>query len=172
VHNHGHCRTLPRCSRCLRRDDQNYFREVGSAPTTVFTNGCFDLIHPGHVSLLAQARRCCDRLIVALNTDRSVKRLKGPQRPLQSELARAYVLAALEHVDIVLLFDEDTPLALIEKLQPDLLVKGADYRENEVVGADLVKSWGGQVMLANIVPNQSTTTLVRRREFGSLSEAS
>lgn len=137
-----------------------------------FTNGCFDLIHPGHVSLLAQARRCCDRLIVALNTDRSVKRLKGPQRPLQSELARAYVLAALEHVDIVLLFDEDTPLALIEKLQPDLLVKGADYRENEVVGADLVKSWGGQVMLANIVPNQSTTTLVRRREFGSLSEAS
>jgi D-beta-D-heptose 7-phosphate kinase / D-beta-D-heptose 1-phosphate adenosyltransferase len=137
-----------------------------------FTNGCFDLIHPGHISLLAQARRACNRLIVALNTDRSVKRLKGPQRPLQGELARAYVLAALEHVDLVLLFDEDTPLALIEKLKPDVLVKGADYRESEVVGGDLVKSWGGRVMLANILPNQSTTSLVRRSVFGSLSEAS
>ena len=137
-----------------------------------FTNGCFDLIHPGHISLLAEARRTCNRLIVALNTDRSVKRLKGPQRPLQGELARAYVIGALEQVDLVVLFDEDTPLGLIEKLKPDVLVKGANYRETEVVGSDLVKSWGGRVILANVVPNQSTTSLIQRSLSGALSKAS
>jgi len=136
-----------------------------------FTNGCFDLIHPGHISMLAQARRACDRLIVALNTGRSVKRLKGTARPLQGEQARAYVIAALEHVDLVLLFDEDTPLAVIEKLEPDVLVKGADYMEDEVVGGDLVKSWGGRVVLADHVSNHSTTSLVRRSQSGLLAEA-
>jgi D-beta-D-heptose 7-phosphate kinase/D-beta-D-heptose 1-phosphate adenosyltransferase len=127
-----------------------------------FTNGCFDLIHPGHISLLSEARRSCDRLIVAINTDQSVKRLKGPQRPLQNELARAYVLAAMEDVDLVVMFDDDTPRALIESLKPDVLVKGADYKETEVVGADLVKSWGGRLVLAKLVPEQSTSSLVRR----------
>jgi D-beta-D-heptose 7-phosphate kinase/D-beta-D-heptose 1-phosphate adenosyltransferase len=127
-----------------------------------FTNGCFDLIHPGHISLLKEARRNCDRLIVALNSDRSVHRLKGPCRPLQGEEARAYVLAAMSDVDLVTLFDDDTPCELIAALRPDVLIKGADYTEDQVVGADLVKSWGGRVVLARIVPEQSTTRLVRR----------
>ncbi|MBX9589765.1 MAG: D-glycero-beta-D-manno-heptose-7-phosphate kinase [Hyphomonadaceae bacterium] len=127
-----------------------------------FTNGCFDLIHPGHISLLAQAKRLCDRLIVALNSDQSVRRLKGPDRPLQVEQARAYVMASIEHPDLVVIFEEDTPLALIEALRPDLLVKGADYREDQVVGAELVRSWGGKVALADIVPDHSTTGLVQR----------
>jgi D-beta-D-heptose 7-phosphate kinase / D-beta-D-heptose 1-phosphate adenosyltransferase len=127
-----------------------------------FTNGCFDLIHPGHISLLKQAKSACDRLIVALNSDSSVRRLKGPTRPLQGEDARAYVMAAIEHVDLVTLFDEDTPLDLIAALKPDLLIKGADYMEQQVVGADIVRSWGGRVVLAELVPEQSTTRLVRR----------
>jgi D-beta-D-heptose 7-phosphate kinase / D-beta-D-heptose 1-phosphate adenosyltransferase len=127
-----------------------------------FTNGCFDLIHPGHISLLKQAKGACDRLIVALNSDHSVRRLKGPTRPLQGEDARAYVMAAIEHVDLVTLFDEDTPLELIAALKPDLLVKGEDYTEGQVVGADIVRAWGGRVVLAKLVPEQSTTRLVRR----------
>lgn len=127
-----------------------------------FTNGCFDLIHPGHVSLLAQAARACDRLVVALNSDASVRRLKGPQRPLQVQEARAYVMASIEHVDLVTLFDADTPLALVAALRPDVLIKGSDYQEDEIVGADLVRSWGGRVVRAGLVPEQSTTSLVRR----------
>ena len=100
-----------------------------------FTNGCFDLIHPGHISLLAQAAAHCDHLIVGLNSDASVRRLKGPRRPIQNELSRALVLAALRDVDVVVLFDEDTPEALIRKLRPDVLIKGADYTANQVVGA-------------------------------------
>jgi D-beta-D-heptose 7-phosphate kinase/D-beta-D-heptose 1-phosphate adenosyltransferase len=127
-----------------------------------FTNGCFDLIHPGHISLLKEAKRSCDRLIVALNSDRSVRRLKGPSRPLQGEEARAYVLAAMTDVDLVTLFDADTPRGLIATLRPDVLIKGADYTEDQIVGADLVKSWGGRVVLARIVAEQSTTRLVGR----------
>jgi D-beta-D-heptose 7-phosphate kinase/D-beta-D-heptose 1-phosphate adenosyltransferase len=127
-----------------------------------FTNGCFDLIHPGHISLLKRAKASCDRLIVALNSDNSVRRLKGPSRPLQDQNARAYVMAHIEQVDGVILFDEDTPLELINALKPDVLIKGADYREDQVVGADLVKSWGGRVVLANLLPEQSTTKLARR----------
>jgi D-beta-D-heptose 7-phosphate kinase/D-beta-D-heptose 1-phosphate adenosyltransferase len=127
-----------------------------------FTNGCFDLIHPGHISLLKEAKRSCDRLIVALNSDRSVRRLKGPSRPLQGEEARAYVLAAMTDVDLVTLFDADTPRDLIATLRPDVLIKGADYTEDQVVGAELVKSWGGRIVLAKVVPEQSTTRLVRR----------
>jgi D-beta-D-heptose 7-phosphate kinase/D-beta-D-heptose 1-phosphate adenosyltransferase len=127
-----------------------------------FTNGCFDLVHPGHISLLKEARRTCDRLIVALNSDASVRRLKGPSRPLQGEEARACVLASIAHVDLVTVFDTDTPRELIAALQPDVLIKGADYTEDEVAGADLVKSWGGRVVLARLVPEQSTTRLVRR----------
>jgi len=127
-----------------------------------FTNGCFDLIHPGHISLLAQARSQCDRLVVGLNTDQSVRRLKGLTRPINSEVARAVVLAALESVDAVTMFDEDTPIALITLLRPDVLVKGADYSLANVVGADQVVGWGGRVFLAELTPGQSTSGIVSR----------
>jgi D-beta-D-heptose 7-phosphate kinase/D-beta-D-heptose 1-phosphate adenosyltransferase len=127
-----------------------------------FANGCFDLIHPGHIRLLSEARARCDRLIVALNTDASVKRLKGPTRPLQNETARATVMASLAPVDLVVLFDEDTPMQLIKALRPDVLVKGADYSIDQVVGADLVQSWGGTVLLVELQAGHSTTGTIRR----------
>ncbi len=129
---------------------------------TGFTNGCFDLLHPGHVHLLEQARAACDRLVVGLNSDASVRRLKGPARPVQPEAARAAVLASLASVDLVCIFEEDTPEALLTELRPDVLVKGADYAMDEVVGADLVRRWGGRVMLADLVPGHSTTATVER----------
>jgi D-beta-D-heptose 7-phosphate kinase / D-beta-D-heptose 1-phosphate adenosyltransferase len=127
-----------------------------------FANGCFDLIHPGHVRLLTEARARCDRLIVALNTDASVQRLKGPTRPLQSETARATVMASLAPVDMVVLFAQDTPIELIQALRPDVLVKGADYTIEQVVGADLVQSWGGTVLLVDLEAGHSTTGTIRR----------
>jgi D-beta-D-heptose 7-phosphate kinase / D-beta-D-heptose 1-phosphate adenosyltransferase len=127
-----------------------------------FTNGCFDLLHPGHVSLLAQARGQCDRLVVGLNSDASVVRLKGPGRPVQNEQARATVLASNEAVDLVVLFDEDTPRTLIAELKPDVLVKGADYRLDQVVGADIVETYGGRVVLAELLPGYSTTATIAR----------
>jgi D-beta-D-heptose 7-phosphate kinase/D-beta-D-heptose 1-phosphate adenosyltransferase len=127
-----------------------------------FTNGCFDLLHPGHVHLLEQARSWCDRLVVGLNADESVRRLKGPTRPVQSEAARAAVLASLATVDLVALFEEDTPEALIEAIRPDVLVKGADYRVDQVVGGSLVQEWGGVVRLAELLPGNSTTATVAR----------
>jgi D-beta-D-heptose 7-phosphate kinase / D-beta-D-heptose 1-phosphate adenosyltransferase len=129
-----------------------------------FTNGCFDLLHPGHVHLLEQCRAMCDRLIVGINADSSVKRLKGPTRPAQGEAARAAVLASLASVDLVCLFEEDTPIELIKRIKPDVLIKGADYTRETVVGADLVESWGGSVALAELLPGHSTTaTLARLR---------
>ena len=127
-----------------------------------FTNGCFDLLHPGHVHLLEQCRAMCDRLIVAINADSSVKRLKGPTRPAQSEAARAAVLASLASVDLVCLFEEDTPLNLIQQIKPDLLIKGSDYTRETVVGATLVESWGGAVALAELLPGHSTTATLER----------
>jgi D-beta-D-heptose 7-phosphate kinase / D-beta-D-heptose 1-phosphate adenosyltransferase len=127
-----------------------------------FTNGCFDLLHPGHVSLLAQAKANCDRLVVGLNSDASVRRLKGAGRPVQSEVARAAVLASIASVDMVVLFEEDTPLDLIAALGPDVLVKGADYRLDEVVGAELVQGRGGKVVLAELMPGHSTTATIAR----------
>ncbi len=127
-----------------------------------FTNGCFDLLHPGHVSLISQAAAACDKLVLGLNSDESVRRLKGESRPIQSEASRATVLASLEGVDLVVVFGSDTPLELINALKPDLLVKGADYTKDKVVGADEVESWGGQVMLAELVANQSTTSIAKR----------
>ncbi len=129
---------------------------------TGFTNGCFDLLHPGHVHLLEQARAACDRLVVGLNSDASVRRLKGPTRPVQPEAARAAVLASLASVDLVVVFDEETPIELIEAIRPELLVKGADYSVETVVGADLVQGWGGRVMLAELLPGHSTTATVAR----------
>ena len=127
-----------------------------------FTNGCYDLLHPGHISILEQAALACDRLIVGLNTDASVSRLKGPSRPIQDQQARSTVMAALKMVDLVVLFDDDTPLQLIDALQPDVLIKGADYAISEVVGADIVCARGGEVVLAEIMPGQSTSAIVRR----------
>ena len=127
-----------------------------------FTNGCFDLLHPGHVSLLAQARAACDRLVVGLNNDASTRRLKGSDRPVQREAARAVVLASLASVDLVVVFGEDTPLDLLDALRPDLLVKGADYAVEQVVGAAEVRAWGGQVMLAELAEGHSTTETIAR----------
>jgi D-beta-D-heptose 7-phosphate kinase/D-beta-D-heptose 1-phosphate adenosyltransferase len=127
-----------------------------------FTNGCFDLLHPGHVSLLSQAKAACDRLIVGLNTDASVSKLKGPTRPVQKEQGRATVLASLSSVDLVVLFDEDTPLDLIKAFHPDVLVKGADYTVETVVGSDIVLGYGGKVVLAELKQGQSTTNLIAR----------
>ncbi len=128
-----------------------------------FTNGCFDLLHPGHVSLLAQAKAACGRLVVGLNSDASVKRLgKGDGRPIQTEASRATVLASLATVDMVVIFTGDTPVELIEAIRPDLLVKGADYELPQVVGADLVRGYGGKVLLADLEPDHSTTATIKR----------
>jgi D-beta-D-heptose 7-phosphate kinase / D-beta-D-heptose 1-phosphate adenosyltransferase len=127
-----------------------------------FTNGCFDMLHPGHISLLDQARGTADRLVIGLNSDMSISRLKGPGRPVQGEVARATVLAAVKSVDAVVIFAEDTPLRLIDALQPDVLVKGADYTLDTVVGADLVLKRGGKVVLAEILPGHSTSDTLKR----------
>jgi len=130
--------------------------------TVGFTNGVFDLLHPGHVSLVRQARGACDRLIVGINSDASVKRLKGEARPIQNDASRALVLGSLASVDAVVIFPDDTPLAVIEALRPDVLVKGADYTVETVVGADIVQSYGGRVMLASLEDGHSTTATVAR----------
>jgi D-beta-D-heptose 7-phosphate kinase / D-beta-D-heptose 1-phosphate adenosyltransferase len=127
-----------------------------------FANGCFDLLHPGHISLLEQARRSADRLIVGLNADLSIRRLKGANRPVQSEVARATVLAAIKSVDAVVIFEDDTPIKLIAALEPDVLVKGADYTVDKVVGADIVIGRGGKVVLADLLSGHSTSDTVRR----------
>ncbi len=137
----------------------------------VFTNGCFDLLHVGHVTYLERARRQGQRLVVGLNTDRSVRALKGPLRPLIGEADRARVLAALAAVDAVVLFDEETPLELILTLRPDVLAKGADYTEATVVGAPEVKSWGGQVALIPLVADRSTTGIIQRLTSPEASES-
>jgi D-beta-D-heptose 7-phosphate kinase/D-beta-D-heptose 1-phosphate adenosyltransferase len=127
-----------------------------------FTNGCFDILHRGHVAYLTQARAWCDRLIVGVNSDRSVRALKGPDRPINDLESRALVLAGLGSVDLVAPFDEETPLRLIEAARPDILIKGADYTEAQVVGADLVRGWGGEVRLAALVEGFSTTKAIAR----------
>jgi D-beta-D-heptose 7-phosphate kinase/D-beta-D-heptose 1-phosphate adenosyltransferase len=127
-----------------------------------FTNGCFDLLHPGHVKLLAGARAACDRLVVGLNGDASVTRLKGAGRPVQPVQARAELLAALEAVDLVVVFDEDTPEKLIARVKPTVLVKGSDYKREDVVGHDIVEALGGQVSLIDLVPGHSTSAMVER----------
>jgi D-beta-D-heptose 7-phosphate kinase/D-beta-D-heptose 1-phosphate adenosyltransferase len=124
--------------------------------TIGFTNGCFDLLHPGHLSLIRQARATCDRLIVGINSDASVQRLKGPSRPVNTELSRADVLSGLADVDAVAIFDDDTPLALIEAIKPDVLIKGADYTIEQIVGASFVQSYGGKVLRAQLEAGHST----------------
>jgi len=130
--------------------------------TLVFTNGVFDLLHPGHVDVIAQARDEGDALIVGLNSDASVRRLKGPERPVRSEAERAYVLAALADVDAVVAFGEDTPLELIRHLRPNVLVKGGDYEPATVVGRADVESWGGRVVIVPLRAGQSTTSIIEK----------
>jgi D-beta-D-heptose 7-phosphate kinase/D-beta-D-heptose 1-phosphate adenosyltransferase len=131
-----------------------------------FTNGCFDILHPGHVKILTAARAACDRLIVGLNSDASTRRLKGEGRPVQDERARAEVLAALEAVDLVAIFEEDTPIRLITAIRPSVLVKGGDYTRDQVVGREVVEAHGGEVVLVDVLPGFSTTTLVNRAREG------
>lgn len=129
----------------------------------VFTNGVFDLLHVGHVALLEAARAAGSALLVAINTDASARRLgKGPERPITPAAERARVLAALACVDCVVIFDEDTPLELIRRLRPDVLVKGADYKRADVTGGDEVEGWGGRVLLVPLVQGKSTTAVVER----------
>lgn len=137
-------------------------RQHRPKPVVVFTNGCFDLVHQGHVDYLSRARDLGDLLIVGLNSDASVRRLKGDSRPVSNETSRARVLASFAFVDYVVVFEDDTPLKLIESIVPDILVKGGDYNRENVVGADFVEQHGGRLELLSLVPGESTTRLVER----------
>ena len=127
-----------------------------------FTNGVFDLLHPGHVDVLLAARRTADALVVGVNSDDSVRRFKGPLRPVRTAAERCYVLAALAMVDAVVVFEEDTPFELIAALRPDVLVKGGDYTEASIVGAPEVRAWGGDVVVVPLTPGHSTTSTIER----------
>ncbi len=154
----------PEKSKVLDRKDliTEVHRRRLAGQSIVFTNGCFDLLHPGHVRLLSEAANLGHYLVVALNSDASIRRLKGPNRPINPAEARAEVLSALKAVDAVTIFDEDTPLELITAVRPDVLVKGGDYRPDEVVGRDEVEECGGRIVLVPVVEGHSTTSLVRR----------
>lgn len=130
----------------------------------VFTNGCFDLLHLGHVDYLEKARQFGDKLVLGLNTDASISRIKGPSRPLQDEMARARIMASLLFIDAVVLFNEDTPLELIRAIQPDILVKGDDYAIEDIVGHDVVLASGGEVKTVSLVKGYSTTNIVNKIE--------
>ena len=129
-----------------------------------FTNGCFDLIHPGHISLLHHAKNECDKLVVGLNSDSSVAKLKGKDRPIQKENARATVLLALKDVDIVIIFNEETPIKLIELIKPDVLIKGGDYKIGEIVGAEFIQQNGGRVVLSDYKKGHSTSDIIKKIE--------
>ncbi|MBW1716182.1 MAG: D-glycero-beta-D-manno-heptose 1-phosphate adenylyltransferase [Deltaproteobacteria bacterium] len=134
----------------------------GEGKKVVFTNGCFDILHLGHIRYLSEAKKCGDYLIVGVNSDKSMRAIKGEDRPVIPEQARAELLAALCFVDGVIIFDEEDPLALIQYLQPQVLVKGEDWMENEIVGADLVKKAGGEVKRIPLVPHASTSDIVQK----------
>ena len=141
----------------------NLWREEGK--TIVFSNGCFDILHRGHVEYLSKAADLGDVLIIGLNTDASVKRIKGPSRPVNDENARAVVLAALEFVDAIMFFDEDTPYNLIKRIQPDVLVKGKDYKAEDIVGYDIVTNKGGKVETIELVEGFSTTNTINKMKY-------
>ncbi len=128
----------------------------------VFTNGCFDLLHKGHIEYLSSAADNGDVLVVGLNSDNSVQRIKGDKRPIQDEASRAITLASLKMVTVVVLFDEDTPYNLISEVQPDVLVKGADYKEDEIVGADIVKGRGGEIITVSLTEGYSTSAIINK----------
>ena len=151
-------------AKIMDRDTLSHQLEIwrNEGKKLVFTNGCFDILHRGHVTYLAQASDMGDVLLVGLNTDASVRRLKGESRPVNDEQARALVLAALQFVDAVVLFDEDTPYELIRSVQPDILVKGNDYRVEDIVGYDIVKAKGGEVRTVALVDGYSTTEILAK----------
>lgn len=138
------------------------FLEENSGKKIVFTNGCFDILHRGHVTYLAEARKLGDLLVVGLNSDASVKRLKGPERPINNENDRQFVLSQLRSVDHVEIFTEDTPLNLILTVKPSVLVKGGDWKIEQIVGGKEVQSWGGEVFSLNFVDGYSTTNLIEK----------
>ncbi len=140
-------------------DKLNLWRKEGK--TIVFSNGCFDILHRGHVEYLSKAADLGDVLLIGLNTDASVKRIKGPSRPVNDEKARAVVLAALEFVDAIMFFEEDTPYELIKTVQPDVLVKGKDYKAEDIVGYDIVINKGGKVETIELVDGFSTTNILK-----------
>jgi len=148
-------------SKVMNWDSVVQWRETVPGPV-VFTNGVFDLLHPGHIEVLDMARREGAALVVGLNSDDSVKRLKGPSRPVRNTAERAVVLAGLEAVDAVVVFDEDTPFALVQRLQPDVIVKGGDYSPETIVGADVVTARGGRVVVVPLVAGQSTTSIIEK----------
>lgn len=135
---------------------------AGPKKTIVFTNGCFDILHKGHIEYLSKASDLADLFVIGLNTDHSVQILKGPKRPLQDQDSRAMVLASLQFVDAVVLFDEETPYQLIKSLQPDILVKGADYKPEDIVGYDIVTKNGGKIITIDFVPGYSTSAIAKK----------
>jgi D-beta-D-heptose 7-phosphate kinase/D-beta-D-heptose 1-phosphate adenosyltransferase len=149
----------------LNRDSIEKTLESFKGNRIVFTNGCFDLLHVGHIRYLNEAKKLGDLLFVGLNTDASVKRLKGPNRPVQNEKDRAEILSELKAVDFVCLFDEDTPYELIKIVKPHVLVKGGDWPAEKIVGSDLVLNWGGEVKSLNFVPGKSTTALIEKSQM-------
>ncbi len=138
------------------------FLQDNKSKKIVFTNGCFDILHRGHITYLAEARKLGDLLIIGVNSDASVKRLKGPSRPINSESDRAFVLLGLKSVDAVEVFTDDTPLELIKLIRPSVLVKGGDWKMEQIVGAKEVQSWGGEVLSLNFVDGFSTTSIIER----------
>lgn len=149
-------------SRIIVKSRLPEFRERHRDERIVFTNGCFDLIHAGHVAVLMNAKSFGDILVVGLNSDASVERLKGPVRPLMNEEDRALILLSLKPVDFITIFDEDTPRAIIEALKPDVLVKGAEYSKDDIVGADFVESYGGRVERVEMLEGRSTTAILEK----------
>ncbi|MGE0631290.1 MAG: D-glycero-beta-D-manno-heptose 1-phosphate adenylyltransferase [Pseudobdellovibrionaceae bacterium] len=137
-------------------------KDLRKGKKVVFTNGCFDLLHVGHIRYLQEAKQQGDLLVVAVNSDRSVKQLKGPTRPIQTENDRAEILAALGCVDCVLIFDEETPEKMIHAVRPDILVKGGDWKIDQIVGGEFVQSYGGQVLSLSFVNGKSTTSLIEK----------
>ena len=158
----------PRATRIMSADEAAAFADdvQRRGGTVVFTNGVFDLIHPGHVRYLADARALGNALIVGVNSDRSVRANKGPHRPINPEHERAELLLALAAVDAAVIFDEDTPHALIGRIQPDVLVKGADWGPDNIVGRDIVEARGGRVVRIEMAPGHSTTNLIARMRMG------
>ncbi len=146
----------------LKRDDLGDFRRTHRDERIVFTNGCFDLLHRGHIELLLTAKRLGDCLVVGINSDRSMRRLKGSSRPLMNEMDRAFMLLQLRPVDYVTIFEEDTPLETIQTLEPDVLVKGAEYERGEIVGADFVEEAGGKVVRVEMVKGYSTSDFIEK----------
>jgi rfaE bifunctional protein nucleotidyltransferase chain/domain len=157
---------LPCIGKKIARGEEEFSRTVAAwrfkKESIVFTNGCFDILHRGHVEYLAKAAGLGSKLVIGLNTDDSVRRLKGDSRPVNKEYDRALLLASLLFVDAVVFFDADTPLDLIRSIQPDILVKGGDYRPEEIIGHDVVKANGGDVITIDFIPGYSTTALLNR----------